>query len=481
MRAIPEKLIRIDKILAKFNSFRDEFLDVEKRLKKKLSDLVDQFAKDFDLSNENSVRKLKFYSVVSRVKETNSLSEKLVRNNDYNLFDDILINIDDINNLDLKNKIKELDDIIGIKILTDLNVDTVNMYKLISSSNFIKAANDAGITLNNEDLKTQPVKMKNGLNIYKVRCKFDEWFFELQIKSKLESAWGDMEHSIFYKDYKVTPVRDLAQQSMNHIGKLLIEIDDFLQEIRNANDNFSLNSKVILFINEFENKFSSVIREKLNGISYNFKKIASICYNLQLIQPNILQEKIVDTDYQILNCEKYTSYINYRNQDFDLQIFEAIILSNLENNITEQNIESTLDKFFDLIKQSYIKMIVDNHLIQDEELALFIVNTIFDSCSKFDCREYILNTKNMYVHIENINVIIDATEVLEFEKETLEQIISLYTIYCFNGDTKSYFESIDNDNLTEKLEQSKNEIEKISTEAKEQLTITFSKLISSLN
>jgi len=261
MRAISEKIKRIDKVVSKYENIREEFVDIESRLKKGLSNLIELYSENFELSKLNSVRKLKFYSIVSRVKESNSLSEKLVRNNDYNQFDEILADIDNINQVQLKSKLKELDDIIGVKILTDLNIDTINMYKLISSSDFIMKAKEMGIELDESDLKSQPVTMKNGLNIYKVKCKYDEWKFELQIKSKLESAWGDMEHSIFYKDYKVTPVRDLAQQSMIHIGKLLIEIDEFLQEIRNANNNFSTNSKVILFVNEFEEKLFTLYKK----------------------------------------------------------------------------------------------------------------------------------------------------------------------------------------------------------------------------
>ncbi|UKB83342.1 hypothetical protein LF887_20375 [Chryseobacterium sp. MEBOG06] len=481
MRAISEKLLRIEKIINKFESIKDEFIDIEKRLKKTLADLLDQCSNDFDLSKENSVRKLKFYSVVSRVKEFDSLSEKLVRNNDYNKFDDILQDLENYNQLDLKTKIKELDDIIGIKILTDLNIDTVNMYKLISSSKFIELAKNSGILLNENDLKKQPVKMKNGLNIYKVRCKFDEWNFELQIKSKLESAWGDMEHSIFYKDYKITPVRDLAQQSMNHIGKLLLEIDNFLQEIRNANENFSINSKVILFINQFEEKYSPIIRDKLNGISFNFKKIASVFYNIFQINGGIINSNNINTDYQNIDCQKYNSYIKFRNEDFDLQIFEAIILSNITESITDQNIETSLDTYFGLIKESYVKMTLDNHLIQDEELANEIIEIIFDVCNNYNCKEYILNTKNLYYHIGNIIIIIDSIEVLELDREILNQIISIYTIHSFDGDILEYCKTIDKDILTENLEKAKLEIEKISNDAKHLLSKNFSKLISSLN
>lgn len=481
MRAISEKLLRIDKIISKYEIIRDEFVDRETRLKKILSQLIEGISDDFKLSKSNSVRKLKFYSIVSRVKEPNSLSEKLIRNNDYNVFDNILQDIDNIDPIQLKNKLKDLDDIIGIKILTDLNIDTINMFKLISSSNFISSAKEKGILLDEDDLKKQPVPMKNGLNIYKIKCQFEDWKFELQIKSKLESAWGDMEHSIFYKDYKVTPVRDLAQQSMNHIGQLLIEIDDFLQEIRNANDNFSINSKVILFINEFEEKFSEVIRDNLNGISYNFKKIASICFNIKQINQDILNDSNINLHYQSFDNDKYKLYINYRNENFDLQIFESIILTNINNEITKENLEECLDTYFGLIKNSYKKMILENHLIQDEEMAEAIINTIFDVCIDYECNNYILNTKDIYEHIDNLKVIIDSIEVYELEKDLLDQIISVYTIFSMNGNVDIYCQDKDKDLLIKNLEQSKIEIEKLALSKKTSISSSLSKLISNLN
>lgn len=480
MRAISDKITRINTIVNKFENTRQEFVDVENRLVKIIKDIIQKYADNYELSKENSVRTIKFYSVVSRVKESNSLSEKLIRNNDYNMFDQTLEDIENIDQTELKTKIKEIDDIIGIKILTDLNIDTINMYKLVSSSDFINDAKQLGIHFNESDLSSQPVTMKNGLNIYKIRCNFDEWKFELQIKNKLESAWGDMEHSIFYKDYKVTPVRDLAQQSMKHIGKLLIEIDDFLQEIRNANDNFTTNSSIILFINNFEEKFSTVVREKLNGISYNFKKIASLCYNLNQVETTILNNTNINIDYQALENEKYNSYINYRNHDFDLQIFESIILSNINSTINEDNLETNLDRFFDLIMSSYVKMTLDNNLLQDEELSKRLIELIFESCINFGCKEFILNTKNIYNHIDILKTIVEVIEVLELENPKVDEIIQIFTIFCFGGNIVEYCNGIDKDTLIENLEKSKLELEKLSF-SKENISLHFNKIISNLN
>lgn len=461
MKSIEEKIKGINFVSEKYNGHRTEFISNQEIIVSILKSLIEKYADNFDLTKENSVRKIKFYNIVYRVKEKDSFSEKLIRNNDYNLFSDILIDINNVDEPGLKTKIKEIDDLIGLKILTDLNVDTLNMFKLISSTNFINEAKNKGLTFNQNDIESQPVRMKNGLNIYKVRCTYESWNFELQIKSKLESAWGDMEHAIFYKDYKITPVRDLAQQSMNHIGKLLKQIDEFLQEIREASDNFELNSKVILFINNFEKLNASKIESILNGINYNFKKIASLSFKINEIDNFLLNEYKLSTIHLALNCEKYKEYISWRNSDFDLQIFESIIISGKGINVTAGNLESTLDNYFKLIKDSYSQFILSHNIIQDNELAGRYVNIFFDSCVAFNCIEYILNTNNVLNHINHLKLIEEIIEVLGLDENRLNNLLNAYSIYCFNGNLNLYVESINKDELLIDLESSKNEIQKV--------------------
>lgn len=461
MKSIEEKIEGINLVSGKFDELRGEFISSQEIIVNIFKILIEKYADDFDLTKENSVRKIKFYNIVHRVKEKESFSEKLIRNNDYNHFSENLSDLANIDEPALKLKIKEIDDLIGLKILTDLNIDTLNMFKLISSSNFLKEADNKGLKFNQSDLEGQPVRMKNGLNIYKVRCSFETWNFELQIKSKLESAWGDMEHAIFYKDYKITPVRDLAQQSMNHIGKLLKQIDEFLQEIREASDNFDLNSKVILFINNFERLNASKIEAILNGINYNFKKIASLSFNINEIENFLLNEYNFSTVHLKLDCVKYKDYINRRNSDFDLQIFESIIISGKGIVVTADNIENTLDNYFSLIKKSYSKFTISNNIVQDYDLAEKYVNMFFDSCIAFNCSEYILNTNNALNHINYLKLIEEMIEVLDLDAGRTNNLLCAYTIYCFNGDLTTFVESIDKDELLNDLERSKYEIQKV--------------------
>ncbi|RXM53537.1 hypothetical protein [Chryseobacterium sp. CH25] len=461
MRSIEEKIKGIQVVSKKFSELRTELISNQEIIVNLLKEIINKYASDYSLVRTNSVRTLRFYTFVYRVKEKDSFSEKLIRNNDYNHFYESLNDLNQIDEPNLKNKVKELDDLIGIKILTDLNVDSVNMYKLIGSTNFIQDARNKGITMDEEDLQSQPITMKNGLKIFKLKCKYETWNFELQIKSKLESAWGDMEHAIFYKNYKLTPVRSLAQQSMNHVGKLLIEIDDFLQDIREANDNFTINSDVILFINKFEETFADKVGNALDGINFNFKKIASLTYNIHNIDHDIFKTNDIKFDHLSFPCQKYSKYIQSRNKDFDLQVFESIILSSFETIITNDNLETYLDTLFELIQKSYNNLIISNNVIQDEELAEKLTKLFFNTCIEYGCQEFILNTINVTNHFNDIKLIYEAIEVLELDTNSISEILKLYTIYCFKGDMESFTSSINKDTVLGNIEKAKIELSKI--------------------
>lgn len=463
MDTIEEKIVRVKHIGNIYKEEIDIFKSKENIIKKQLLLIIDRFAGNYDLISSNSVRTLKYYKIISRVKEPDSFNEKLVRNNLLNEFSNCF-KVAPYNDLDIKNKISELDDIIGIKILTDLNIDSVNMFFLIKSTEFQSTAKQDGFQFNEDDLSLQPTKMKNGLSIYKIRCVFRGDKFELQIKSKLESSWGDMEHSIFYKDYRITPVRSFAQASMNHVGELLLKIDSFLYDIRKANESFEANSEVVLFMNSFEKDYSDIVRKKLDGVSYNFTKTTNIAY---FISKNELEYKpeYFDTNYQKLECKRYQKYIDLRNKNFDLQILEGIVLTSIDNNITEENIGALLDEFFKLLKDANIKYNLSRGNIQDEESLSLYINIIISSCLEYDCDKYILETHEVEKLLQYFIIVKDSLDSIDLEEDRLIEILTSISILFFSGDIDAYLQTIPNKEIfKENLEISKNNIYKSSTE-----------------
>ncbi|RZJ90684.1 MAG: hypothetical protein EOO20_07445, partial [Chryseobacterium sp.] len=186
-------------------------------IKELFLDLLDSKANDYLLQSMNSVYANKYYQIKDRIKKKDSFYEKLIRKdlglkivNQFSIVQNKMALND--RKPEILNAIKEFDDLIGLRIVTELKADCPNVYKLLLNSPEFFQNNQIEFL----DLEDQPQKMKNGLPIYRIKGKFQGlYLFELQIKSKIDEAWGDMDHSIFYKDYSVSPIKDTVQVTMN--------------------------------------------------------------------------------------------------------------------------------------------------------------------------------------------------------------------------------------------------------------------------
>lgn len=77
-------------------------------------------------------------------------------------------------------------------------------------------------------LDNQPEKQKNDLDIYRMDCLWvdsDTVRIELQIKSLTNYFWGEIEHSLFYKNYDYTISNDFYAGLMKNIHNELLNID----------------------------------------------------------------------------------------------------------------------------------------------------------------------------------------------------------------------------------------------------------------
>ena len=141
-------------------------------------------------------------NVSYRVKEPESVREKLIRNSYYRLHstkEEIVANIQDI---------------IGLRVECKFNDDEAYVYSLM-----LKLFNktDDQIFYYNEKFpkmrfklnEKQPAKQKNGFDIYKIDARYEDHKgeeeeirvnFEVQIKSMVNMFWGDIEHKIIYKN-----------------------------------------------------------------------------------------------------------------------------------------------------------------------------------------------------------------------------------------------------------------------------------------
>lgn len=164
-------------------------------------------------------------SMVHRIKTSNSIREKLVRNSyisSYSSDEEVLNNFQDL---------------LGFRIECKFIDDEKYVYELIKS---IFSASEDGIYFYEPDMPKirlklsdhQPQKQRNGFDIYKIDGAFllgrDTISFELQIKALVNNFWGDIEHKIIYKNHSYQTGDNFVQDLMTSIKKSLNMIDSQL-------------------------------------------------------------------------------------------------------------------------------------------------------------------------------------------------------------------------------------------------------------
>ncbi|MCW3109385.1 MAG: rela/spot domain protein, partial [Segetibacter sp.] len=238
------------------DEFQSKLEKTKRSISKRFEALLNAKAHEFNLITRNSIRNVPYFSIVGRVKEKDSFHEKLIRGNliysflrkqNFRSKEDILIK----RTLVRKLITQVADDIIGIKIVTEVEEDCKNVINLLKFVYNENLGNKKDLYLNPDELDNQPLTMRNGLEYYKISGTYKSSIkFELQIKSKLLSVWGDMDHAMFYKDYSVSPIRENVKEAMVHLGNIIKQIDSFLLQIRQSGNTFSQNREVITFTEE---------------------------------------------------------------------------------------------------------------------------------------------------------------------------------------------------------------------------------------
>ncbi|MDE6882553.1 MAG: hypothetical protein K2P48_05475 [Lachnospiraceae bacterium] len=199
----------------------------------------------------------KGWTIHGRVKSDKSLREKILRKGYYNSYKD---GASIINNLP---------DLIGVRVQCLLNQEEKSAYELLQNKKETsdKEGHSAYQTVNGSRmtllLRNQPEKQKNGHDIYRIEGRYyaagktAPVHFELQIKSMVHSFWGELEHSMFYKNYDYFISQRILTQSMDNI---LAELDLIDKEMVGIQNNFS-RSKTDR-INEFKSVCISIIQKE---------------------------------------------------------------------------------------------------------------------------------------------------------------------------------------------------------------------------
>lgn len=351
------------------NTFQEELKLKRDHIIKAFEEIFNSEAEKFELKYCNSIHKGNFFKFESRIKKNISLNEKFFRKNiGLDLIRNLNIDLTNINNIDKKleiiKKIKFWNDVIGIRILTELKRDCEKTLKLIQNN--IPMFRDKGIKL--DEIDSQPQPMKNGLEIIKIDGLYqNEFAFELQIKSKINSAWGDLDHKLFYKNYYISPVKDSLQVSMNNIGIILDQLEKFLFELRQSNNNLNEKLENQNIIEDIYTKICPQINEKLK-IEYNLKKILDYLiffYKELKIEEKALRELNFSYFEKVDNFENHKMYEKIRNYNFDYILLEIIFFNwyiFFKNvNIQEVNYDIILNEYFKLLSK-YMDFKINSNL-----------------------------------------------------------------------------------------------------------------------
>ncbi|MCM3225752.1 hypothetical protein [Terribacillus saccharophilus] len=357
-----------------------ELETVKKDIVDIFKDVLDNNKNKYDLIFTNSVYKGEYYKFSSRVKSKESISEKLVRSSDllYLIQKYNLTNVGDIqqNKKDIIKFFNSYEDIIGLKIIGELIIDTENIYDLIRE----KVDEFLTKDINIDGLLPQPIHMKNGLPIYKLKCTYKNIYaFELQFKSQLQSAWGDMEHQLFYKDYNFTPVKSSAQSIMNEVGHLLQSVDNLLYKIRVAESNYQSEEEFSLFTNNIHKAYSEVIKDFLDiPHEQNLISLSHLLYDLY---------KVFFEDRNAIR-ELSKTGIDYRFIGFSVE--ETGVLKNFES-IKALNLDIQILEFIILNWLKYLKVYNDDELTYSSSLKYF-----FNVYQKYICEKYLIPDDDEY-------------------------------------------------------------------------------------
>ncbi|WP_066220394.1 hypothetical protein [Aliarcobacter cryaerophilus] len=377
----------------------------------------------------------KAYEFICRIKEEKSFHEKLNRKNI--IFD--LIKKLDLNKQNYKSKeklesineyiLEKLDDNIGIMILCDLQSDCKEALNLII--NHVKEFKN--ITFHN--LADQPKTMKNGLQIYKIECTYKEINFELQIKSKIFSAWSDIEHNLYYKDHKIDIIKEINKLSMSHVGVLLKQLDDYLSDLRGMNNGAYVNVEDIEFLTKIEDRYLFPIKNTISeNFIFDFSSISK-----QLI--HMIDKKEVPSDRSTnfkFHLENILNHKLLRHDSWQMIILESIYKELCGDDFNE---DIYLEKYFQYITTS----INCREELKDNLKMIFdiVINRLNGSEHLIDLKYY----KDVHELFKRLSdPLFELMEYENFKKDEEKNILKYFGLKVFgindSVDIKDYKEHI---------------------------------------
>lgn len=287
----------IEKIIDYFleDNFQSILQTALRTIEKKLNNFIVNYNQSYSKHSGIKISQ----KVQSRIKSKDSLKEKLSRKN---YLDEWKIYFFDEANVQ-KAICENLPDLIGFRINCYFKEDERAIFeeliKYLSKEECIEIE------------KNPQTVQKNGHTIYKIACKYKELFnifcFEVQVKSLLHDAWGEVEHSIVYKSKAFDSRENLKKEIVEGIYTILDGTDKQLSKL------FLFKTSIKEIKHELFYEYSKIdLRQKclILGEHYkNFFELISYIDNSEDHIDEYLGKKLLNQEY----CRKKLS-------DFQIEV-----------------------------------------------------------------------------------------------------------------------------------------------------------------
>lgn len=388
----------------------NELKDITKELEDILYNYLKNKCIEEDTVINNSVHKSMIpFSLKTRVKSKESLEEKVIRND---------IKFSPIDNSEI---LTNFDDLIGITILT-----TTIGYHDLAHRYFINLVNETeDISIIGVMDKKKPLFGNNRIQYYHLKLLYKNYPVEIQIKSVFLSAFADIEHTLFYKDFDIYELKSYNKKIMHSLAPILIDLEDILHEIYTQDNSYIelefLKTKIYKYINK--NKIEILELEQIadNGkLNYSFKLAA------EMLTTFYLGKDITIFD-ENMNLERidYGKDHNIINMLFDKSVQYSIIRGILGNN----------DKFFENYLRGELKnddkfkakiTFLDDYLVRFVDGLNYIA--VFDQFNALKTKN---NIKLKLIFNEFIDIIEKFNGMFEDQIEVIDKDVMSFVDSCF--------------------------------------------------
>lgn len=444
--------------------------------------LLDDKCEEYGLNKTNSVYDTKYYYVKTRVKAADNFYEKLIRKE---------LGVELTASLDLLNKksdafkdrkaeivgaLQKLDDIIGLRIVTELKADCDNVLELLVNSAEYFLANNIRFY----DLDRQPQKMQNGLDIFRIKGIYQELYgFELQIKSKINETWGDLDHTLFYKDYSISPIRDTVQITMNNVGVLLDKIEQLLFDLRESGGIYSDNAAQIRVHQLLEKELSPHFHQAY-GVAYNIKELAYYLFHFRSkleVGDNQLEE--LNFDFLNLNYETElnNSYAEIRQQSLILNTLEGVYI----NWLISKGVDVCQDTINDITAEyidTFIELLKNDFSPEDFDFDGYMKVLISNGAGAEIFLKPTLHTESIRIFNRLIEILGDVFE----NPMDSARIANMFIIHYFNGNFKNYIDQLPEESeLTNALVAIKDQVKTSTTDVDQRINKIVINIMESIS